>query len=68
MITKPHLQNAVWGCEKHTEDNQRFACSGWLVYRRYAKESTEGAADMGNNWFGMDCQEELGCDKKRSAS
>ena len=40
-------------CDRLVEDDERFVCSGWIVYRRCAVENAEGAADRGNDWLGV---------------
>ena len=38
-------------CDRLVEDDERFVCSGWIVYRRCAVENAEGAADRGDDRF-----------------
>ena len=46
-IPQPHADTPCASCDRHMEDDERFAFSGWIVHRRCAVESAEGAASRG---------------------
>ena len=48
------------------EDNQRFAFSGWIVDMRCAKENAEGAANRGDDRFGVVIRERTGSLRRRT--
>ena len=52
-------------CDRHMEDNQRFAFSGWIVHRRCATESAEGAADRGDDRVGVVIRGRTGPSRRR---
>ena len=47
-------------------DNQRFAFSGWVVHRRCATENAEGAADRGDDRFGVVIRRRTGPSRRRT--
>lgn len=53
-------------CGRHMEDNQRFVLSRWIVHRRCVKESAEGAADRGDDLFGVITTRSIGPSRRRT--
>ena len=50
---QPQAQTPCGVCNRHMEDDQRFAFGGRLVHRRCATESVEGADGRGHDRFGV---------------
>ena len=48
------------------EDDERFVFSGWIVRRRCAVESVDGAADRGDDRFGVATRGGTGSPRRRA--
>ena len=50
----------------HMKDTQRLSFSGWIVHTRCATERVEGAADGGDDTFGVIMSAKTGPSRRRT--
>ena len=50
---QPQEDTPCASCDRHMGDDERFAFSDWIVHRRCAVESAEGAASRRDDRFGV---------------
>ena len=65
-LPQPQADTPCAFCDRHMEDDERFAFSGWIVQRRCAVESTEGAASRGDDRFGVAIRGGTGSPRRRT--
>ena len=65
-IPQPQADTPCASCDRHMGDDERFAFSGWIVHRRCAVESAEGAASRGDDRFGVAIRGRTGPPRRRT--
>ena len=63
---QPQEDTPCASCDRHMGDDERFAFSGWIVHRRCAVESAEGAASRGDDRFGVAIRGGTGPPRRRT--
>ena len=59
-VPQPQSDTPCAPCDRYMGNNERFASSGWIVHRRRAVESAEGAASRGDDRFVVAIEEGAG--------
>ena len=67
-VARPHNHKRTRRvvCDRHVEDDESFELSGWIVHRRCVVESAEGAADRGDDRFGVGIRGGTGPPRRRA--